>query len=117
MGDVQPPLEAIRIIVHLNTARYHSFHQRLVTVNLRAERLCAHLESKYRDGAVRAKAPQAKRRFSPIGKPGTSAICPMSSVVRLILDGTVVRVRLDKKATSILLLVVNGIREDGQKVP
>ena len=30
-------------------------------------------------------------------------------VVRLILDGTVVRVRLDRKATSISLLVVLGI--------
>jgi putative transposase len=38
------------------------------------------------------------------------------SIVRLILDGTVVRVRLDKKATSISLLVVIGVREDGQKV-
>jgi putative transposase len=28
----------------------------------------------------------------------------------------VVRVRLDRKATSILLLVVLGVREDGQKV-
>ena len=37
-------------------------------------------------------------------------------IVRLILDGTVVRVRLDKKATSISLLVVLGIRRDGQKV-
>lgn len=37
-------------------------------------------------------------------------------VVRLILDGTVVRVRLDGKATSISLLVVIGMREDGQKV-
>src|SRR6266446_5340606 len=37
-------------------------------------------------------------------------------IVRLILDGTVVRVRLDKKATSISLLVVLGVREDGQKV-
>ncbi|MBI2715466.1 MAG: IS256 family transposase [Rhizobiales bacterium] len=37
-------------------------------------------------------------------------------IVRLILDGTVVRVRLDRKATSISLLVVIGIREDGQKV-
>ena len=37
-------------------------------------------------------------------------------IVRLILDGTVVRVRLDKKATSISLLVVIGVREDGQKV-
>jgi len=37
-------------------------------------------------------------------------------IVRLILDGTVVRVRLDRKATSISLLVVLGIRRDGQKV-
>jgi putative transposase len=37
-------------------------------------------------------------------------------IVRLILDGTVVRVRLDRKATSISLLVVIGVREDGQKV-
>jgi transposase-like protein len=37
-------------------------------------------------------------------------------IVRLILDGTVVRVRLDKKATTICLLVVLGIRSDGQKV-
>jgi putative transposase len=37
-------------------------------------------------------------------------------IVRLILDGTVVRVRLDGKATSISLLVVMGVREDGQKV-
>jgi transposase-like protein len=37
-------------------------------------------------------------------------------IVRLILDGTVVRVRLDRKATTISLLVVIGVREDGQKV-
>ena len=37
-------------------------------------------------------------------------------IVRLILDGTVVRVRLDRKATSISLVVVIGVREDGQKV-
>ncbi len=37
-------------------------------------------------------------------------------IVRLILDGTVVRVRLDRKATSISLLIVIGVREDGQKV-
>ena len=38
-----------------------------------------------------------------------------SFTVRLILDGTVVRVRLDRRATSIVLLVVLGAR-DGQKV-
>ena len=37
-------------------------------------------------------------------------------IVRLILDGTVVRVRLDRKATAISLLVVIGVRTDGQKV-
>jgi hypothetical protein len=37
-------------------------------------------------------------------------------IVRLILDGTVVRVRLDRKATSISLLVVIGVRENGSPV-
>jgi putative transposase len=37
-------------------------------------------------------------------------------IVRLILDGTVVRVRLDRKATAISLLIVRGVRRDGQKV-
>ena len=36
--------------------------------------------------------------------------------MRLILDGTVVRVHLDKRATSISLLVALGVRADGQKV-
>jgi len=33
-------------------------------------------------------------------------------IVRLILDGTVVRVRLDRQATSISLLVIMGVRAD-----
>jgi transposase-like protein len=37
-------------------------------------------------------------------------------MIRLILDGTVVRVRLDRKATSISLLVALGVRADGRKV-
>ena len=37
-------------------------------------------------------------------------------VVRLILDGTTVRVRLDRKATLLSVLVVLGVRRDGQKV-
>jgi putative transposase len=37
-------------------------------------------------------------------------------IVRLILDGTVVKVRLDRKATTLSILVVMGVREDGQKV-
>src|SRR5437879_3437151 len=37
-------------------------------------------------------------------------------IIRLILDGTVVRVRLDKKSTAISLLVALGVRQDGQKV-
>jgi len=39
-----------------------------------------------------------------------------ADIVRLILDGTVVKVRLDRKATSISLLVVLGVTRDGQKV-
>ena len=37
-------------------------------------------------------------------------------IVRLILDGTTVRVRIDRKATTISLLIVLGVRRDGQKV-
>ena len=37
-------------------------------------------------------------------------------IVRLILDGTVVPVRLDRKATKLSLLVALGVRRDGQKV-
>lgn len=37
-------------------------------------------------------------------------------IVRLILDGTVARVRLDRKATAVSLLVALGVRADGQKV-
>jgi putative transposase len=37
-------------------------------------------------------------------------------IIRLILDGTVVRVRLDKKSTAISLLIALGVRQDGQKV-
>ena len=37
-------------------------------------------------------------------------------IIRLILDGTVVRVRLDRKSTSLSLLVALGVRCDGQKV-
>jgi len=38
-------------------------------------------------------------------------------VVRLILDGTVVRARLDRRATTSSLPVVLGVRRDRQKVP
>ena len=37
-------------------------------------------------------------------------------IVRLILDGTLVRVRLDRKATAISLLIALGVRRDGRKV-
>jgi putative transposase len=37
------------------------------------------------------------------------------NIVRLILDGTVVRVRLDRKATSISLLVVLGVVATGRR--
>ena len=37
-------------------------------------------------------------------------------IVRLILDGTVVKARIDRKATAISVLVAIGVRRDGQKV-
>jgi putative transposase len=37
-------------------------------------------------------------------------------IVRLILDGTVIRTRLDKKATNISVLAAIGVRRDGQKI-
>jgi putative transposase len=37
-------------------------------------------------------------------------------IMRLILDGTVVKIRLDRRATAISLLIVLGIRRDGRKV-
>lgn len=37
-------------------------------------------------------------------------------IVRLILDGTVVKARIDRKATKISVLVAMGVRRDGQKV-
>jgi putative transposase len=37
-------------------------------------------------------------------------------IVRLILDGTMVKVRLDRRATTISLLIALGVRRDGQKV-
>ena len=37
-------------------------------------------------------------------------------IVRLILDGTVVKTRIDKKATNISVLAAVGVRRDGQKV-
>ena len=37
-------------------------------------------------------------------------------IVRLILDGTVIKTRIDKKATNISVLAAIGVRRDGQKV-
>jgi transposase-like protein len=37
-------------------------------------------------------------------------------IVRVILDGTVIKTRIDKRATNISVLVAIGVRRDGQKV-
>ena len=37
-------------------------------------------------------------------------------IVRLILDGTVIKTRLDRKATNISVLAAIGVRRDEQKV-
>ena len=36
-------------------------------------------------------------------------------IVRLVVDGAVVKVRLDRRAAAISLLIVLGVRRDGQK--
>jgi len=38
------------------------------------------------------------------------------AIVRLILGGTVVKTRIDRKATSISVLAAIGVRRDGQKI-
>ncbi len=37
-------------------------------------------------------------------------------IIRLILDGTVIKTRIDRKATNISVLAAIGVRRDGQKV-
>jgi transposase-like protein len=37
-------------------------------------------------------------------------------IIRLILDGTVIKTRLDRRATNISVLAAIGVRRDGQKV-
>ena len=50
------------------------------------------------------------RRVCGIGCAGSSKPC-----FRLILDGTVVKVRLDRRATNVSLPVVLGVRRDGRR--
>jgi transposase-like protein len=62
-------------------------------------------------------------RGVPLGEPGESYWDAWNAqsladepIMRLIVDGTAVKVRLDRKATLISLLVVIGVRAAGQKV-
>jgi putative transposase len=64
-----------------------------------------------RKGRGQPRLAQGERRLGSLDR-----LLGEEPIVRLILDGTVVRVRLDKKATSISLLVALGVRRDGQKV-
>jgi transposase-like protein len=45
-------------------------------------------------------------------------VCDLADedIVRIILDGTVIKTRLDRKATNISVLAAIGVRRDGQKV-
>jgi transposase-like protein len=51
-----------------------------------------------------------------LGRPGSARSLADEDIVRLILDGTVIRTRLDRKATNISVLAAVGVRRDGQKV-
>ena len=53
-------------------------------------------------------------------KTGWDAWCARSlageDIVRLVLDGTVIKTRIDTKATKLSVLAAIGLRRDGQKV-
>jgi hypothetical protein len=51
-----------------------------------------------------------------IATPGAGAIHSINGGQRLALDGTVIRTRLDRKATNISVLAAIGVRRDGQKI-
>ena len=93
----------------------------------RADRELVSRRHQYAAGAPRARGLVRRDGRQGHGEPGLAEgeerlgrlehpLAGREPIVRLILDGTVVRVRLDRKATSISLLVVLGVRADGQKV-
>jgi putative transposase len=59
---------------------------------------------------------RAWRRMRPAWQAWQERDLAGDDIIRLILDGTVVKVRLERKATAISLLIALGIRRDGQKV-
>jgi hypothetical protein len=59
---------------------------------------------------------QARRKVQADGDAWRRRDLAGEAIVRLILDGTAVTVRLDRKATFLSLRVGRGIRRDGQKV-
>src|SRR3981081_3138926 len=91
-----------------------------------ADRLGLSLRNQHAPGPPGAGGPVRWRRGERYGQPGRKVKGDWDAwnarsltdepIIRLILDGTVVRVRLDKKSTSISLLVALGVRQDGQKV-
>jgi transposase-like protein len=52
----------------------------------------------------------------PLGRTGSARSLAEEDIVRLIVDGTVVKTRIDKKALTITVLAAIGVRRDGQKV-
>lgn len=68
-----------------------------------------------RGGVSKDTVSRAWRKIKTDWEAWNSRDLSSDDIVRLILDGTVVRVRLDRKATSISLLVALGVRRDGQK--
>src|SRR5947209_11353848 len=57
------------------------------------------------------------RTWREVGSARNGRDLAAGAVARLVLDGTVARVRPDRKATSVPLPVAPGVRRDGQKVP
>jgi putative transposase len=79
-------------------------------------RVCRALATLFRGAVSKDTVSRVWRKVENDWKAWNARSLTDEPIVRLILDGTVVRVRLDRKATSISLLVVLGVRTDGQKV-
>ena len=96
---------------------HHPSHTAGARANARADRRDPAIEPCRQHGACgRSRATRSRRKVKRDWEAWNTRSLAEEPIVRLILDGTVVRVRLDRKATSISLLVVIGVRADGQKV-
>ena len=114
-----------------NTAEWHSqvlrsYQRRTLTADAliasaylagtNTRRVRRALAALFRDGVSKDIVSRVWRKIKSDWDAWNARSLTDEPIVRLILDGTAVRVRLDRKSTAISLLVVIGVRADGQKV-